>query len=187
MSSLILAGTALALVLYIPLCKQISTGNVKQNLATWILWSILDGIAAGTLIIQHGNFLLPAAYTLGGATTVLCILISTKKTGWTWFESFITLLVIICLIVWASSGAKTATIASSLALVLAGVPQLIESYRKPWDTPVLIYIGYTTANILSVLGGKDWSVEERFYPSSASIYCLVVSIVALRKVWIKPT
>lgn len=185
MNSLIISSTIVAFVVYILLCVQLISSKAKQNLGTWILWTILDAIAAGTLIVQHGNYLLPVAYTIGSTVVVICIIKSKNFETWTLFESFITLLVIVCIVVWASSGAKVATIASSLALVIAGAPQLRESYRRPWDTPILIYAGYFLANSLATLGGKNWSIEERFYPACAGIYCLLVAIVAVRKLWIK--
>jgi hypothetical protein len=185
MSSLILASTGLALALYVPLCIQILSGKAKQNLTTWLLWATLDAIVACTLIAQHGNYFLPVAYTVGSGITVLCIAKS-KNAKWTWFESFVTFLVVVCLIVWAVSGARTATIASTCAMLIAGIPQLVDCYRKPWDTPIPIYLGYVVANGLSVMGGKNWAIEERFYPASAAIYCLVVATLALRKRWIKP-
>ncbi len=184
MSPLIIASTVLALGLYIPLCIQIVRGTAKQNLTTWLLWATLDLIVVATLIVQHGNFLLPIAYTLGSGITALCIMRS-KNATWTWFESFVTFLVVVCLVIWTFSDAKSATVVSSIALVIAGIPQLVESYIEPWNTPIFIYVGYFTANGLSILGAKNWSVEERFYPVCAAIFCLAVSTLALRKFWLK--
>jgi len=150
-----------------------------------MLWSTLDGISAGTIIAQHGNYLLPLAYTIGSGIATFCILKS-KQVVWTWFESFVTFLVLVCLAIWALSGSKTATVASTLAMVIAGIPQLIETARKPWETPILIYLGYFTANSLSVFGGKDWLIQERFYPSSAAIYCFFIVILAMRKLYLGP-
>lgn len=185
MSSLIVLSVILALGLYIPLCVQIFTGKVKQNMATWLLWGLIDGVAAGSLIVQHGNYLLPAGYTLGAVITTLFI-IRSKSITWTWFESLVTVLVVICIIIWALSGPKMATVASTLAMVIAGIPQLFETYRKPHDTPLIIYTGYIIANGLSAMGAKDWSIEERFYPVCATIYCVAISVLASRKLWLKP-
>lgn len=182
-NSYVFLSSVLALVLYVPLCIQLLSGKVKQNLATWLLWSILDGVAAGTLIVQGGNFWLATTYTLGSAVATLCILKS-KMVKWTWFENFVSLLVIICIIVWISSGSKVATIASTLAMFIAGIPQLIETMRKPHETPILIYFGYFIANSLSILGGKDWTIQERFYSSSAAIYCFILVLFAMRKLFL---
>lgn len=178
MNSLIALSTVLALFLYFPLCIQIIKGKVQQNFATWFLWATLDGVAAGTLVVQHGNYLLPVAYTLGSGITALCI-IRSKNFVWTWFESLVTILVIICITIWAVSGPRIATIASSLAMIIAGAPQIIETYQRPRDTPIMIFFGYFTANSLSMLGAKSWTVEERFYPTCAATFCLAIVIIIL--------
>ncbi len=176
MNLLVVISTLLAISLYFPLCYQLLTGKVVQNLATWLLWSALDAIAAVTIFLQDGNYLLAAAYTVGGSITALCILKS-RNFNWTRFESFVTFLVIVCLVIWYHSGPRNATIASTLAMVIAGIPQTVASYRKPWETPILIFVGYFFANLLSTLGGKDWSIEEVFYPASATIYCGILVVI----------
>ncbi|HLP43832.1 MAG TPA: hypothetical protein VK145_00980 [Candidatus Nanoarchaeia archaeon] len=171
------ASAILALALYVPLCLQIVKGTVKQNFTTWLLWATLDGIAAGTLIVQQGSYALPTAYTIGSLVTTLCI-VRSKNFKWTWFESFVTVLVIACVIIWFSSGPKMATIVSSVALAVAGIPQLVESARNPWATPILIYFGYFVANVLALAGAKNWEIPERFYPSCAALFCIGIVILA---------
>src|SRR3989344_1859430 len=130
------------------------------------------------LSFKRGNFWLSLMYTLGGTITVLCI----SRSGnfrWEWFDTLVAALVVLCIIIWAIVGPWYATIVSSRALLIAGLPQLKESVEEPWETPVPVYIGYTVANILSILGGKEWTVEERCYPVCAGIYCLAISILAL--------
>ncbi len=184
MSSFTTLSVVLALLLYVPLCVQLLQGKAKQNLATWIMWGSLDLIVTITIIVQHGNYFLPAAYVLGCGITLLCM-IKFGDLVWTSFESFVAFLVLVCLIVWGFSGSKIATVASTLAMAIAGIPQLIDCYRRPHGMPFLIYIGYTVANLFSVLGGKNWSIEERFYPIMAGIYCLLFSALASRKFWVK--
>lgn len=186
MSSLIILSVVLSLLLYIPLCIQIITGEVKQNFATFLLWTILDGITTIMLIMENGNYFLAGSYTIGSAVVMLCIA-KTKNVEWTWFESFVTFLIGICLVIWRYSDTKTAIIVSTLAMIIAGLPQLRKSYQEPWNSPLLIYLGYFVANCLSVLGGKNWSIEEIFYPICLGIYSLVISVVVLRKLWLKPT
>ncbi len=184
MSTLSEAGAVVAILIYFFLCFQVLTGKSKQNFATWALWAMIDAIAATTIIIQGGNYLLPAIYSLGSAAVTLSILRS-KNFAWTWFETMVACFVVICLVVWGISGPWTATIASTLAMVIAGIPLTVESYRRPWEQSFFIYLGYTVANILSTFGGKDWSVEERFYPASCFILCLIIVVFTSRKFWMQ--
>lgn len=179
-SFLNVVATCLALALYTPLCMQILKGTAKQNLATWALWTVLDGIAAASLVVQHGNYLVVAAYTLGSAVVAMCILRS-RNFAWTYLETLVSVLVILSVIGWAVAGPLYATVLSVAGLVLASIPQLVDSYRKPQDMPLGIYLGYGVANLLSLLAGKDWSIAERLYPGSALIMTLLMCACGLRK------
>jgi hypothetical protein len=142
----------------------------------------MDGIVAISTYILNGNYQLPTAYALGSAIIVLCILKSRNFDRWTWFETVMTIMVIICLVIWKISGPYWATIMSSIALVLASTPMVIkDSWMEPEKFPTLLYSGYSLANFFGILGGKSWSVEERFYPVCAFSVCVTMVLISLRK------
>ncbi len=186
MNTLIWAGSILAILTYLPLWKQIRTGKADQNLFSWVLWCILDAIAAATIVAQGGNFLLPMVYTVGSFVTSLFISRSGNKASWTWFETLVASLVLVSMMIWYFSGDKIATIASTLAMLIAGIPQLIDAWKKPQNMPFLVYISYVVANCLSIAGGKNWSIKERFYPVAAGAICFLLTALAARKFWLKP-
>jgi len=169
---------------YVPLCIQVLSGKVKQSFATWALWAILDGIAAATIVFQDGNFLLPAAYSLGSGITALSILKS-KNFRWTWFETTIVCLVAVCVVVWLVFGAKVATVVSTIAVVIAGMPQAVEAYKRPREQPLLVYISFLVTNSLATAGAKDWSIKERFYPASMTLLTVVIVLFMVRRFWLK--
>jgi hypothetical protein len=171
----------IAILGYIPLCLSIRSGSAKQNLLTWALWCSLDGIVAATLIAQAGNFLLAAAYTIGSGVTTVFIFRAGDHASWTKFHAMVVGLVVASMAVWYFSGSRMATIAGTIAMIIAGVPQFIDAWEKPKESPTLIYSAYVAANCLAIAGGKNWSVEERFYPVSAGIFCLLITLVSLRK------
>ena len=181
MNTFILAGSILAILTYFPLWRQIRNGEVKQNFLTWVLWGTLDVVVAATIIVQHGSFLLPTAYGVGSAITVVFIVKSGNRASWTWFETMVVLLVFASIVIWYFSGSKVATIASTMAMLIGGIPQLIDAFKKPHEMPFLAYSSYFAANCLSVAGGKNWSIEERFYPISAAVFCLFIALLATRK------
>lgn len=187
METIIIGSGILALGAYVPLWKQIRSGTAKQNLLTWILWGMLDAIASGTIIVQSGNFVLAAAFAIGSLLTAVVIAHSDRKFLWTWFETMVTLLVTTCLLVWYVSGSRVATIASTTALFVAGIPQLKDAWRRPEEVPTLPYAVWAVADILSLAGGKTWSIEERLYPLSALIICFAIAAVSLRKLPIRTT
>lgn len=184
MNLYILLSSALSIVLYIPLCKKILEGKIVQNFGTWILWTTINCVAAITIIIQNGNFLLPVTFTLGSSCVTVCIAIS-KNYNWTRFETLVACIVLACIIGWYISGPKLATIISAFALVISGIPQLIDAAKEPWSKPFLISSGYFSANILSIIGAKDWSVKEVLCPIFGAFYCGVMVLVVSRKFWIQ--
>lgn len=177
---LVWTGSIIALSLYFPLVSGILPGKIEQNFATWILWVALDAIALVSILIQGGNYLLLVFYCFGG-TTVCIALLCARLLRWTQFESFILFLVIVCLVVWAVSGSRWATIASTLAVVISGAPQIKDSWIQPDKKTGYIYLGYVLANGFSFLGGKAWTIEERFYPGMSVLLCLAIAGAAFRK------
>lgn len=183
MNSYTLFSTSLSAVLFLSVCVQVLRGK-PQNFASWILWTTLTGVAAATLIAQGGNYSIALAYTIGNGAVSLCILKS-RSFSWTRLENVVTVLVLICLVVWAVSGARAATIATTCAFLIAGMPQLKDTYRKPRNTSVFIYAGYSVASSFSVLSGKDWSVEQRLFPVALVVLNSSVALVAARKFWMR--
>lgn len=184
MNIYILLSTGLGVILFVSVCVQV-LGSKPQNLASWVLFTLLTGVAAASVIVQHGNYPIALVWAIGNATVSLCIFKS-KVFSWTWLESMVVVLVLACLVVWKISGPKAATIATSIAFLTAGLPQLRDTYRKPWNTSVIIYSGYSVASMLSVIAGKDWSVEQRLFPMVLVLFNFLVAIVASRKFWLKP-
>ena len=165
-------GCAITTITYVFLCYLLRKGQVIQNFTSWILWAILDIILAAAVIHQNGNWPFIATYVLG-CITVASTVYKTSIIQWTWYENLITGLVILCMVVWAISGAWTATIAGTFAVVVAGIPQLKDVWKKPKENSIFIYLGFLAGNIFSTAAGKDWSVEERFYPASMVLFCLL--------------
>jgi len=178
---LVWAGSLLAFGLYWPLVKGILRGEItNQSFATWILWVALDAIALVGLILRNGNYLLLVFYILGGSIVFLSLLYK-KLFKWTGFETFVLILVVICLAIWYGSGSRWAIISSTIAVFVAGCPQIKDCWETPDKKTTLIYFGYTLANFLNFLGGKAWSIEERFYPGICTILCLLIALSSLRR------
>jgi hypothetical protein len=184
MNVYVLLSAVLSTFLFFMSCVQVLRGR-SQSLASWVLWLTLTGVAAATLIVQGGNYAIALAYLIGNMAVVVCILKS-GNAAWGAFESFIVVIVCLCLgVIWTLSNARITTIVTTIAFVAAGLPQLRDTYRKPWDTPALVYAGYSLACGLSAAAGRDWSVEERLFPITLTISNLLTAVMALRKFWIR--
>lgn len=176
-----IAVIPLLVFLYIVLLWEIfKTGGAGQSFATWILWVSLDVIALFTIGEKDGNTLVLILYVCGG-TCITISLICTKQFKWTWFEWVILAMVCVCLYSWKKAGPTLATIFSTIAVVVSGFPQLKEFWNTPNWHAARIYWGFLVVNILYVLAGKDWSIEQRFYPICCVFLCLTLAIVASLK------
>jgi hypothetical protein len=181
MNNLVLLGGILGLYLFYPLCKSILKKECTQNPLTFFLWSALDGISAVATFLEGGNYLQATLFCVGGLITMSCTLIAGNKLKWTKFESMVTGLVIVCIAVWMKTDNTTAALASILALCIASVPQIKDTWAKPADTPTLVYFGYVMSNALATFGGKEISVIEIGYPLSGMLVCLAIYSFSLRK------
>lgn len=180
MNVLILVSSVLGFVLTFPLCYQILKGTVVQSFTTWVLWFLLDSLSTTFLILQGGNFYLTIAYALGCILVSLCIL-KQREFKWTKFDSLILSLVLFCIFVWVFTNAECAIVASTLATVVAGIPQLVETYKKPEVSPITVNSLYLIASTLSIIGAKNWSIGERFFPVVVTIYGLLLVFAGVRK------
>lgn len=170
----------IGIVAYLLLIGGIMKSNVRQSFVAFLLWAMLDTIATITTIINDGNYWLPLSNALGSA--IVAILLALKKqVSWSWIETTTAILVIICLNVWYFTGAEEGIIASSLAMVIASIPQILDTYKNPAETPTLVYCIFLAANILSFIAGKEWTIEERFYPGCAVFLCAVIVLLSLKK------
>ena len=129
---------------------------------------------------KGGNWHLPTAYVAGSVFTLVCM-INKHIFAWTWFETLICFMVVACVVGWKMSGSTLATILSSIGTALAGVPQLKDAIADPTAMPFEIYLGFLGVNILSVKGGKDWSIKERFYPICCGVICVAIVVASARK------
>lgn len=165
----VVAGCATTSITYVFLCHLLRKGRAVQNITTWLLWAALDIVIGASVIYQGGNWPFIAVY-VAGCVAVAITIFRSSTVFWTWYETAVAISVFVCMIVWAFSGAWAATVIGTIAVVIAGVPQFIDILKRPWENPILIYIGFLVGNIFSTAAGKDWSVGERLYPASMAFF-----------------
>lgn len=185
MNIFLFIASAIVVATYFPLWKQIRDKIVSQNLLSFILWGAIDLLIGIEIIFEKGNFILAIIYAVGSFVTAVFIFRAKNIPKWTWFESLMVFLVFVSMAVWYFSGTRTAIIASTTAMFISGIPQLIDSYKKPHEMPFFVYLSLFVANCFSVAGGKNWSVEEEFFPVVATILCFLIVICTARKFWVQ--
>jgi hypothetical protein len=175
-----LIGGMLGLIIHIPLLSGIWKGNIKQSFASYGLWSLLDFIAAYAIFKQDGNFWLPFLYAIGAGLAAMSLLFK-KCFSWGLMEWLVLTLVGMCMYVQYTSGEFYAMILSVASLAIASIPQIIDTWRKPGDTPTRIYMVFCFANLLSLLGAKSFELEQILYAITALIICVLIVLFSIRK------
>ena len=176
-----IAGGIGALALFVPMAvEMIKDGGAGQSFATWLLWAALDTILTISLFLQRGNYLLPLGFAVGGIVLTTLLLVK-GRFAWGRMDSVILALVLGCLIGWRLGGEKTATVAATLGICLAGVPGLVELWRNPQRKVGNIWGWYVLANGLAFLGGTSMTLEERFAPGVFAVFSLLMFVASRRR------
>jgi len=175
-----ISGGVLALLMYVPLIIGVLRDKgAGHNFAMWTLWAMLDCTVTISLILQRGNFWLPLGLAAGSVTLAILLLFQ-GRFAWNRFETGILALVFVCLTIWIISGPKWATVATTAAIFVAGIPGMIELWRNPQPKLGHIWTGYTIANLLALAGGLSWSIEERLAPGVFAVQTVVFVVLAYR-------
>jgi hypothetical protein len=171
-----LMGGILAMLMFIPLfLRTRREGGVGQSFASWLLWGLLDLILIFSLLEQQGNFWIIAGFAIGDFSLAL-LLAAQRRFNWTRFETGILVLVTVCVIGWQTGGAKAGTIFSIAAVCVAGIPGFLALKRNPDRPTGWIWLGFSFANFLSVLGGTSMALEQRLTPA-------IFALASLLMVW----
>lgn len=175
-----LLGGLLGIIIHIPLLVGIWSGKTRQSFTSYALWSALDFVAAYAIYAQNGNFWLPFLYAIGAGLASVSLLLK-KNFSWSNLDSLVVFLVIVCVLIQYKAGPFSAMIASVLSLTVASIPQVVDTYKNPNNTPSFIYSIFCLANITSLIGAKSFALEQTLYAGSALIICLVITLLSLKK------
>lgn len=165
---------------YVILIVGIFKKEVKQSFATWALWLALDIIVLFGILIQHGNAILFVIFTFGTSLVALSLLLQ-HQFSWGKLENFVMFLVVICVIIFLFGTPYISVIATTVALNIAGIPQLVGTFKNPKATSTKAYIFLSVASLLSVVGAETWSVKDVLPQISSMFFCMTVTILSLRK------
>lgn len=176
-----ITGGILCFLMHIPLVLGIKKDTIEQSFASWLLWSILDTIALISSLLEESNYYLPCG-SLFGSIIVAFTLYYKKQITWSPLDTYTALLTIGCIFVWYSVGNIAAIIASVSIIGISSISQIELSFRKPKSTPAWIYAVFALASAVSFFGGKDWSIEERFYAGATFFVELLLMIISMKTI-----
>lgn len=174
--AIVITGSLPYLLLIIGIVK----GEVRQSFASWLLWLILDTIVLYGIMAQKGSMLLFSVFTTGTLVVTL-FLVFKKQFSWEKFETFVSVLVGICIFMLLRGSPYISIIASTAALNIAGIPQIIGTYRDPRSTSTKAYFLFMLASLLSVISTEVWTVQDKLPQTSSTVYCFIIVLLSMRK------
>jgi len=160
--------------LYLIANTYVSTGE-GLSFTTFFLWAFLAWISAVTTFKQKSNALVPTIYAFG-SSTISILLFAKGKVVWTGFDTFIAVLVLLCMALWMIKGSKWALVMSVLASLIANIPFIIMTWRAPEMSPIVANFGFFGANFLWFLAGEKWTLQDKLYGASGTFGCSLLLI-----------
>jgi hypothetical protein len=163
--------------------------GISQSFFTWFLWGILDTILFITTYQENGTDLAILLGCVIGSFCVSIFLFIIKKRKWTEEESLILSLIIVTIIVWLLSrfisGENTIGIISAvIAEMLAGIPLMKASWKKPGSRYTLVsYLFFITSYVISLINTEVWEIKNFLFPLAFLIYGIGDTSPLIRKWW----
>lgn len=145
------------------------------SLSSFGLWSVLAWITSFTMLKQKANPAVPMIYGVGATVTTIILLIKGRY-GWSSLDSVIAILVVICIALWLTNGARWALVLSVLASVIAAFPFMIMTWKSPANSPIIPNSGFLLANTLAFISAKAWTLEDRLYSGVNIVVCSLLVI-----------
>jgi len=166
----------------IPLYYLIFKKQVHLNIATFLLWILIDSIVIFTTFFSGGE----VAYTSYGFVlcdllTVLLIL-QTKIWIWGKKESTVFIMAIFGIILWQITNAFYGLIfITVLKYFIAGFPTLIDSYKRPERGQVFFWLVVTLSIFINIILIDNKVIQSYIFLYTAFLFNLLFGLLNLRK------
>ncbi|MEK7642147.1 MAG: hypothetical protein AAB365_04145 [Patescibacteria group bacterium] len=185
-----------ALLICIPVMWRISQGDVF-NPASYFLWSLLSLVCVLVLLRdKKGGHTMMIGYV---ASDFLIGFYAYRKLGKASFGSFEWLIVAltgvcVCIWLWCEHVArrdkkqdfKPSVITNTVACMIAGIPQIIDSFKNPYQVSFVICAFYMLVSGLAYYGEKP-TLNGRLLPGVSIIYWIIMIVGLIIARSIAPT
>jgi hypothetical protein len=175
-----LAGGLLFAATTIAFAVTLLMRDIPQNIASWTTWTVLDIlVVASTVAAGNKRPWLQICMTVADSLIVFIII---KKGIWHWdaVETISTCGATLALYFWWKFGPKSAVVATTIAVVIAGIPTVHDAWLKPALASWWMWAGTSVACLLSTVGAKAWTIEDRLFPIVCLIFNLIMFILVIR-------
>ncbi len=150
------------------------------SFSSFLLWAIIDFITAIALALAGGKTTLPIIFVLG-STTIAFLLFIEGKRKWQPFDWIVSFSIFICLVIWGISRNNIITaLSATIAVMIASLPQIRNSFLYPDKNTTIIWIAFLAANFVFLIephsNWADWEefTKDRICPAANGLMNLLV-------------
>ena len=167
-------------------------GTTTPSRATWFIWSVL-GIIIGLSYFFSGartTIWVPLGEVLG-PLVIAILAIKYGEGGWTKLDRFCIFGSAISLALWGISGSPIVGLLSSVTVdIIAAIPTIVKSYKRPDGEDKLAWTMTFVANFLNLFAIDRWVFAVLLYPIYSSIVDGTITALLYRRVrntvrWLK--
>jgi hypothetical protein len=172
-------AAALAVVAYTLIIRDIVRSGESMNVATWVIWAVLDGVAFASAYASGDRIPWMIGVFTTGAVVIAILSIKNGKWHWGRLEWVCTAAAILSFGLW-SFGPVWSLVASSLAMFVGGLPQVVDAYMAPHLQSKLNWGLFLASNATSLFGANPILMGEWFYPTLGVVFnTLIMGAIVL--------
>jgi hypothetical protein len=164
-------GTLLSFVAYALYFRDLRNHAIKPHAFSWLLWSVLGGIAFAAQITQGGG--LGSAISFMDAVFCLAIFVialSRADIAYVLFDWVALTLASLSLVLWWSTRTPTySVILITFIDVLAFFPTCRKSFMHPREESLTIFLISSLKYVAAALSMASFSISTIFYPSVLAV------------------
>lgn len=182
MYTLAVIGGIVALASHFVWIWGVWRGTMHLNIATWLLWSIIDiAVLAASLAGGAPAPFLAVGYAVG-ATLVTAALFFRGAWKWGNIETVCVGIAFVCLGLWYIAGPIVGLISLTLGkYCIAGIPTLVNAYQHPERAQSFNWWIGMFAAATNIFGGGSWTLSQSFFPTVALLFATIAAVLHTRR------
>lgn len=165
--------TALVSYLYL-IINTIAGSGENISISTYGLWAILSWIVGFAVFRKGGDYRTVMVYGIGSTTITTTLILKGRLITWTGMDTFVAIMVILCLVAWKHSGEIPALIIAVIAGTIAAIPFIGLCWEFPLESPIVPNVGFLIANATGLIGAKSWRLEDSLYFLVNTVMCILL-------------
>lgn len=155
--------------------------DLSQTFFTWFVYFVLDTITMLSAVKIDGNYIMLFSFACG-SIIMAGILFIQGRICWTWHETIVSILIVLCGIVWHYGGPYPAMVAGILSEAIIGGYLAYRTAKYP--RPKYNLLGYSIfllVSILSTVTAKGFNFKQVAYGTIEIMLCVLTIIPLIRE------